>query len=287
MGSGPVRRNQARRGRPQYWPAARPAVGASDEIEQVKVGTRTAVVKRQYPGSAGKVAIGDGSAPRIWPYLREGTGTDLVVFRTEGGLVTGLLTDGVRLDFVWGDEVYGTCTQLRDYPEVDQAYVMRIPSRVRPSLVGRSCSPAYTPPGLADADGRCARRDRIQGANPGAPSNGWNRFRLAPPTGPPPPDHRRPRLLLLLADRRTASQTVPPVRTDGLHWPADEDFDFSKDCLGLDQSRGSPVHRDRPGTPCWSRPLRLDSRCRHQARSRSYHQQTRLSRDAEIILVSI
>ena len=44
-----------------------------------------------------------------------------LVFRTKGQLAADILTeafaDGVRLDFVCGDEVYGTCTQLREYLE--------------------------------------------------------------------------------------------------------------------------------------------------------------------------
>jgi hypothetical protein len=37
--------------------------------------------------------------------------------------------DGIRLDFACGDEVYGSCTQLREYLEArGLAYVLRVPS---------------------------------------------------------------------------------------------------------------------------------------------------------------
>ena len=40
-----------------------------------------------------------------------------------------MLADGVRLDFACGDEVYGSCTRLREYLEArGQAYVLRVPS---------------------------------------------------------------------------------------------------------------------------------------------------------------
>jgi hypothetical protein len=53
--------------------------------------------------------------------------------RTKGQLAIDLLgevlADGIRLDFACGDEVYGSCTQLREYLEArGQAYVLRVPS---------------------------------------------------------------------------------------------------------------------------------------------------------------
>jgi hypothetical protein len=65
-----------------------------------------------------------------------------LVFRTKGQLgidiLTEALADGVRLDFVSGDEVYGSCTQLREYLEDhDQAYVLRVPSSSRLTMAGR------------------------------------------------------------------------------------------------------------------------------------------------------
>jgi SRSO17 transposase len=118
------------------------AVGAIDETGQVKAGSRTAGVKRQYLGCIGKVANGINTVHLA--YVREGAGHALIgarewipaehigdlaksavmglpadlVFRTKGQLAIDILTeafaDGVRLDFVCGDEVYGSCTQLRE-----------------------------------------------------------------------------------------------------------------------------------------------------------------------------
>jgi SRSO17 transposase len=117
------------------------AVGAIDETGQVKAGALTAGVKRQYLGCVGKVANGINTVHL--DYVREGTGHALIgarewipaehlkdpatsavmglpenlAFRTMGQLAIDLLAepfaDGVLLDFVCGDEVYGSCTQLR------------------------------------------------------------------------------------------------------------------------------------------------------------------------------
>jgi DDE superfamily endonuclease len=136
------------------------AVGAIDETGQVKAGARTAGVKRQYLGCVGKVANGINTVHLS--YVREGTGHALIgarewipaahiddpvksrvmglpdglAFRTKGQLAIDILTeafaDGVRLDFVCGDEVYGSCTELREFCEDrDQAYVLRVPCSFR------------------------------------------------------------------------------------------------------------------------------------------------------------
>ncbi len=56
-----------------------------------------------------------------------------LAFRAKGQLAIDLLAevlaDGVKLDFACGDEVYGSCTQLREYLEArGQGYVLRVPS---------------------------------------------------------------------------------------------------------------------------------------------------------------
>src|SRR6516164_8424998 len=141
------------------------AVGAIDETGQVKAGARTAGVKRQYLGCVGKVANGINTVHLA--YVREGTGHALIgarewipaaqisdpvtsqamglpgdlVFRTKGQLAIDILTEafagGVLLDFVCGDEVYGWCTELREFLEGrGQAYVLRVPSSFRLTLTG-------------------------------------------------------------------------------------------------------------------------------------------------------
>ncbi len=54
-------------------------------------------------------------------------------FRTKGQLAIDICTDanadGIRFDFICGDEVYGSCTLLRQFVETSgQAYVLRVAS---------------------------------------------------------------------------------------------------------------------------------------------------------------
>lgn len=54
-------------------------------------------------------------------------------FRTKGQLAIDVLADafadGLSFDFVCGDEVYGSCTELREFlEERSQAYVLRAAS---------------------------------------------------------------------------------------------------------------------------------------------------------------
>ena len=54
-------------------------------------------------------------------------------FRTKGQLAIDILddayADGLAFDFVCGDEVYGSCTELREFLEDrGQAYVLRVAS---------------------------------------------------------------------------------------------------------------------------------------------------------------
>jgi SRSO17 transposase len=118
------------------------AVGVLDETSQQKQGSATAGVKRHYLGCVGKVA--NGITTVHLAYVRERTGHALIgarqwipaehiddpvkslvmglpddlVFRTKGQLAvdicTEALADGARFDFLSGDEVYGSCTELRE-----------------------------------------------------------------------------------------------------------------------------------------------------------------------------
>jgi hypothetical protein len=54
-------------------------------------------------------------------------------FRTKGQLAIDLCADahadGIYFDFICGDEVYGNCTQLRQFLEGQgQAHILRVPS---------------------------------------------------------------------------------------------------------------------------------------------------------------
>ena len=135
----------------------RMTVAALDETGQEKQGTGTAGVKRQYMGCAGRVANGINTVHLS--YVREKTGHALIGarqwipsediadpvkslvtalpldlrFRTKGQLAIDVMGDaygdGLSFDFACGDEVYGSCTELRHFLEDrGQAYVLRVAS---------------------------------------------------------------------------------------------------------------------------------------------------------------
>jgi SRSO17 transposase len=244
------------------------AVGAIDETGQVKAGTRTAGVKRQYLGCAGKVANGINTVHLS--YVREGAGHALagarewipaahigdpvtsavmglpadLVFRTKGQLAIDILAeafaDGVRLDFVCGDEVYGSCTGLREYLEDrDQAYVLRVPcifSLAMPGGLTLTCQQAAA---------RLGRRGwEVRSAGTGSKGQRWYAWAWLGTAS------ARHHLLIrrhlttgelayhycYLPEGQPASP-ARPVRAAGLRWPCEEDFEFGKDCFGLDQSQ--------------------------------------------------
>ena len=351
------------------------AVGAVDETGQVKAGAHTAGVKRQYLGCVGKVANGINTVHLA--YVREGTGHALIgarewipaehlknpvksvvmglpadlVLRTKGQLAIDILaealTDGVRLDFVCGDEVYGSCTELREFcQDHGQAYVLRVPSSFRLTLasgVMLTCKRA-----AARLTGR--RGWEVRSAGSGSKGQRWYAWAWLATAAA--------RHHLLIRRHLTTGElafhycylpkgqpTSPSrlIRAAGLRWPAEEDFEFGKDCFGLDQSQvrlytaiarhtvlvmaalavcavtaallrrrtdtqaPAPVLPDQPPPadfgmipltvpetgrllarppPPGSAAHWLAWRRRHQARSRWYHQRTRLARDTAIVLVS-
>ena len=138
-------------------------IGAIDETGQEKAGTATAGVKRQCMGCAGRVANGINTVHLSYVRARAGHALigarqwipqehiedpvkSLVMglpldleFRTKGQLAIDICadayTDGLRFDFACGDEVYGGCTQLREFFESSgQAYVLRVASNVTVTL---------------------------------------------------------------------------------------------------------------------------------------------------------
>jgi SRSO17 transposase len=350
------------------------AVGAVDETGQVKQGERTAGVKRHYLGCAGKVA--NGITTVHLAYVRERAGHALIaarqwipaehisdpvkslvmglpedlVFRTKGQLAIDLLTevfaDGIALDFVCGDEVYGSCTQLRAFCEArGQAYVLRVPSNFHLTLAKEVQLPCKQ----AAARLTGARRWEIRSAGKGSKGARWYAWAWIATISP--------RHYLLIRRHRATGELayhycyVPEgqvvslsrlIRAAGLRWPAEENFQFSKGCFGPGQSQvrlytaitrhtvlvmavlaicaitaallrhgtstqaPAPVRPDQPPpadpgmipltVPETGRLLThppppraaghwLTWRRRHQARSRWYHQRTRLARDNEIIQV--
>ena len=245
-------------------------VGAIDETSQVKQGRATAGVKRHYLGCAGKVA--NGITMVHLSYVRERTGHALIgarqwipaehiddpatslamglpgdlEFRTKGQLAIGILTealaDGARLDFLCGDEVYGSSSELREFcEEHGQGYVLRVRSDFHLTLapgVTLTCAQAVTRL-LSDT-----RRWEVRSAGRGSRGERWYAWAWLATASP---RH------CLLIRRHLASgelafhycytpggQPVSKarlIRAAGLRWPVEEDFEFGKDCFGLDQSQ--------------------------------------------------
>jgi SRSO17 transposase len=274
-----------------------------------------------------------------------------LVFRTKGQLAIDILTEtltgGVRLDFVCGDEVYGACTELREFLEDHgQGYVLRVPSSFRLTLargITTTCAQAVTRL-LTDA-----RRWEVRSAGAGSKGQRWYAWALLATASPR--HHLLIRRHLASGELAFCYCFVPEgqrvsmawlIRAAGLRWPIEEDFEFGKECFGLDQSQvrlytaiarhtvlvmaalaicavtaallrdrtdtqaPPPVTPDQPPPPdpgmvpltvpqvkhlLAARPIRhppghadrwLDWKRRHQARSRWYHQRTRLARGTGI-----
>jgi SRSO17 transposase len=246
------------------------AVGAVDETGQCKQGTATAGVKRQYLGCAGRVANGINTVHLA--YVRERTGHALIgacqwipaehiddpvkslvmglppdlAFRTKGQLAIDILTEalagGVRFDFICGDEVYGSCTELREFLQArSQGYVLRVPSNFHltmPRGVTLTCAEAVC--SLLKDD----RRWEVRSAGKGSKGERW--YAWAWITTISPRHYLLIRRHLKTGELAFCYCHVPDgqpvslsrlVRAAGLRWPVEESFEFGKDSFGLDQSQ--------------------------------------------------
>jgi SRSO17 transposase len=249
-------------------------VGALDETGQEKHGSATAGVQRQHMGCAGGVENGINTVHLS--YVREHAGHALIgarqwipadqitdpvrslvtglpadlEFKTKGELATGLIADaaadGIVMDFICGDEVYGNCTRLRQALEAaGQAYVLRVPSSFRMTL---AAGIAVT---CAEAVRRLGRRLRweIRSAGNGSKGQRWYAWaQIATASAR--------HCLLIRRHLRTGELAfhycfVPEgqqagmarlIRAAGLRWPVEEGFEFAKDCFGLDQSQVRLYH---------------------------------------------
>jgi hypothetical protein len=187
---------------------------------------------------------------------------DDLVFRTRGQLAVDILTDGfadgVAFDFVCGDEVYGNCSELRQFcEEAGQGYVLRVSSSFRLTLargVTLTCAQAVTR--LLKG----AHRWEVRSAGAGSEGQRWYAWAWLATAA-------------LLRDR-TDTQAPPSVRPDQSP-PADLGM------IPLTVPEITHLLTTRPAGPGppghaghW-----LDWRRRHQARSRWYHQRTRLARE--------
>jgi SRSO17 transposase len=347
-------------------------IGVLDETGQQKKGIATAGVQRQYLGCAGRLENGINTVHLS--YVRDGTGHALIgarqwipagqiedparsslmglppglAFRTKGQLAIDILAeasaDGAGLDFVCGDEVYGSCTELREFlEERGQGYVLRVPSSFRIALLGGA---AIT---CKDAARRVPRRRwEVRSAGKGSKGERWYGWAFVAAASP---CHR----LLIRRHLKTGELAfhycyLPEgqpvtitrlIRAAGLRWPVEEDFQGGKGCFGLDQSqvrlytaiarhtvlvmaalaicavtaallRCHHTHAPTPARPGQQPPRELDMTPltvpqihrllatahppsyighwldwtrRHQARSRWYHQRTRLIRENKNIQV--
>ena len=245
----------------------RMTAGVLDETGQAKQGSRTAGVKRQYMGCAGRVANGINTVHLS--YVREKTGHALagarqwipaediadpvkslvtglppdLRFRTKGQLAIDILGeaygDGLAFDFVCGDEVYGSCTELREFLEdCGQAYVLRVASNFAVRLADgvMTCTDAVNKL-LQDKD----RRWEVRSAGTGSKGERWYAWAWIATASP---RHS----LLVRRHLRTGELAfhccfVPPgqlltkarlIRAAGLRWPVEEGFEFAKDYFGLD-----------------------------------------------------
>jgi SRSO17 transposase len=243
-------------------------IGAIDETGQEKAGEATAGVKRQYLGCAGRVANGINTVHLS--YVREKTGHALIgarqwipreqiedparsllmglppdlAFRTKGQLAIDISTDaaadGIRPDFYCGDEVYGNCTELREFFEDDdQAYVLRVPSNFMITLAAGTkltCAEAVT------ALLKHSRRWEVRSAGTGSKGERWYAWAWIATASAR--HHLLIRRHLKTGDLAFHYCYVPCgqilakarlIRAAGLRWPVEEDFEFGKDCFGLDQ----------------------------------------------------
>jgi SRSO17 transposase len=246
----------------------RMTVGALDETGQEKQGSSTAGVKRQYMGCAGRVANGINTVHLA--YVREKTGHALagarqwipaediadpvkslvtglpldLRFETKGQLAAGLLADafadGLAFDFVCGDEVYGSCTELRGFLEdAGQAYVLRVASSFTLTLaagIRMTC---------ADAVKRLLKRKsswEVRSAGQGSKGERWYAWAWLATAWP---QHS----LLVRRHLRTgelafhlcyvpagqAASKARLIRAAGLRWPVEESFEFAKGSFGPGQ----------------------------------------------------
>jgi SRSO17 transposase len=165
-------------------------------------------------------------------------------FRTKGQLaidvLAGARADGVSFDFTCGDEVYGNCTELREYLEGQgQAYVLRVASSFMLTLgAGTRMTCAAAVKTLL----RDKKRWEVRSAGKGSKGERWYAWaQLAAAS-------TRHRLLIrrhlgtgelafhyCFVPEGQQATTARLIRAAGLRWPVEEGFEFAKDYFGLDQ----------------------------------------------------
>ena len=245
----------------------RMAVGALDETGQEKQGCRTAGVKRQYMGCAGRVANGINTVHLS--YVREKTGHVLagarqwipaediadpvksllaglpldLRFRTKGQLAAGILgdayADGLIFGFVCEDGVYGSCTDLREYlQDRGQAYVLRVPSNFILTLAAGTMTCAEAVSKLLKAQ----KAWEVRSAGTGSKGERWYAWAWLAAASPRHSVLIRRHLKTgelafhyCYVPEGQAASKARLIRAAGLRWPAEENVQAGKGCFGLDQ----------------------------------------------------
>jgi len=243
-------------------------IGALDEAGQQKRGEATAGVKRQYMGCAGRVENGINTVHLS--YVREKTGHALagarqwipaehiedpvkslvmglplgLAFRTKGQLATGICADayadGLKFGFICGDEVYGSCAQLREFlGSQEQAYVLRVAPGFTLTLAPGT---KVTCAGAVKWLLKDKRRWEVRSAGKGSKGERWYAWAWIATASPR--HHLLVRRHLKTGELAFHYCWVPEgqlltktglIRAAGLRWPVEEDFEFGKDQFGLDQ----------------------------------------------------
>lgn len=246
-------------------------VAALDETGQQKQGERTAGVKRQYMGCAGRIANGVNTVhcsyatagghaligARIYipvehlddQATRVAMGIPAeVVFRTKPQLAiditTDAITEGIMPAWAAGDEVYGRSSELRKHLEDHQiGYVLRVGAAFHLTLpTGQTRrADALVTKELTGKQGRKRWQTQAVAGSKGDRIYSWAWVGTASPT----------HSLLIRRHLRTGDLAyhycyTPPdrpatlrtlVRVACLRWPVEEGFEFGKDHFGLDHSQ--------------------------------------------------
>jgi hypothetical protein len=185
-----------------------------------------------------------------------------LVFRTKGQLAAGICADasadGIRSGFMCGDEVYGNCTELREFFEGQgQGYVLRVPSNFHLTLA-------------RDATVTCAeavrsllkstRRWEVRSAGKGSKGDRWYGWAWLATASPR--HHLLVRRHIKTGELASHYCYVPKghtatlarlVRAAGLRWPWRKISSSAKTASGWTSPRSASTPRS-PATPCssWS-----------------------------------
>ena len=198
-------------------------------------------------------------------------------FRTKGQLATDICSDayadGLRFDFVCGDEVYGSCTQLREFLQArEQAYVLRVASNFTLTLAAGT---KLTCAGAVVRLLKDKRRWEVRSAGKGSKGDRWYAWAWIA-TGSPR-HHLLVRRHLKTGELAFHYCYVPEgqlltktrlIRAAGLRWPV-EGFRARQGLLRTGPVPSPALHRDRP--PCRARDGRPGHLRRHRRPAEGPH----------------